>query len=135
MTFEMVRWRLRWMVPTLVLLAVTAGLLGATRADAGTDRGTEVIVQLRDGTSLSEGRALVRSVGGTVSRELSIINALGAVVSPAAADALEQDSRVRAVSANAPVQSSGYSISTPSLLRTAFNQSVRAEKAWAMSAT
>ena len=36
MTFELVRWRLRWMVPTLVLLAVTAvaGLLAAAQADA-----------------------------------------------------------------------------------------------------
>ena len=131
MTFELVRWRLRWMVPTLVLLAVTAGLLAAARADASAERRTEVIVQLRAGTSLSEGRALVRSVGGKVSRELRIINGLGAVVSPAAADALERDNRVRAVSANAPVASSGQSLSTPSLLQTAFNQSLRAEKAWA----
>ena len=135
MTFELVRWRLRWMVPTMVLLAVTAGLLAAARADAGTGRDTEVIVQLQAGTSLSEGRALVRSVGGDVTRELSIINGLGAVVSPAAADELELDARVRAVSVNAPVQSSGYSLSNPQLLRTAFNQSVRAEKAWGMSAT
>ena len=107
MTFELMRWRLRWMVPTVVLLAVTAvaGLLAAARAEARAERGTEVIVQLRGGTSLAEGRALVRSLGGTVSRELSIINGLGAVVSPAAADELEHDSRVRAVSANAPVRS------------------------------
>ena len=90
MTFELVRWRLRWMVPTLVLLAVTAvaGLLAAARADARAERRTEVIVQLRAGTSLSEGRALVRSLGGKVSRELRIINGLGAVMGPAAADAL-----------------------------------------------
>src|SRR5215210_4983366 len=137
MTFELVRWRLRWMVPALVLLTLTVlgGLVAATSADAGTERRPEVIVQLRAGTSLTEGQALVRSVGGTVSRELSIINGLGAVVSPAAADALEHDSRVRAVSANAPVQSSGYSISQPTLLKTAFNQSVRAERAWEKSAT
>ena len=92
-------------------------------------------MQLRAGTSLSEGRALVRSVGGKVSRELSIINGLGAVVSPAAADALERDSRVRAVSANAPVQSTANSITSPSLLRTSFNQSVRADKAWSKGAT
>jgi serine protease AprX len=135
MTFELVRWRLRWMLPALVLLTVAmlAGLLAAARADAGAQQSTEVIVQLRDGTSLDEGRALVRSVGGTVSRELSIINGLGAVVSPAAAEVLERDTRVRAVSANAPVASSGQSLSTPSLLQTAFNQSVRAEKAWAKS--
>ena len=58
MTFELVGWRLRWMVPTLVLLAATAaaGMLAAARADARAKGArTEVIVQLRDGTSLSEG--------------------------------------------------------------------------------
>ena len=96
---------------------------------------TEVIVQLRAGTSLSEGRALVRSVGGKVSRELSIINGLGAVVSPAGADALEHDARVRAVSANAPVQSTANSITSPSQLQTSFNQSVRADRAWSKGVT
>src|SRR5215208_3922138 len=136
MTFELVRWRLRWMLPALVLLTVTAVIcmLAAAQADArAKGSSTEVIVQLRSGTSLSEGRALVRSLGGKVTRRLRIINGLGAVVSPAAADALERDARVRAVSANAAVKSSGMSLSTPSLLQTAFNQSVRAEKAWAKS--
>ncbi len=55
-----------------------AGLLAAAQADARAKGArTEVIVQLRAGTSLSEGRALVRSVGGKVSRELRIINGLG----------------------------------------------------------
>src|SRR5215210_109723 len=137
MTFELVRWRLRWMVPALVLLSVTvlAGVFAATRADASEQERAEVVVQLRAGTSLAEGKALVRSLGGEVTRELSIINGLGADVSPAAADVLERDSRVRAVSVNAPVQSSGFSISQPWLLKTAFNQSVRADKAWEKSAT
>ena len=77
----------------------------------------------------------MRSVGGKVSRELRIINGLGAVMGPAAADALERDARVRAVSVNAPVRASGYSISSPSLLQTSFDQSVRAEKAWGKGVT
>ncbi len=126
------------MVPTLVLMAVAAviGMLAAAQADARAKGArAEVIVQLKAGTSLSEGRALVRSVGGKVSRELRIINGLGAVMSPAAVDALEHDARVRAVSGNAPVRSTGNSISYPSLLKTSFDQSVRADRAWAKGVT
>jgi serine protease AprX len=131
--FELVRWRLRWMRPALVLLcmATLAALFAATRADARADRRAEVIVQLRPGTSLAEGRALVRSLGGRVSRELRIINGLGAVVSPAAAGALERDARVHAVSANAQIHTSGDSIYTPSLLQTSFIQSTRTQRLWA----
>src|SRR5918996_4944177 len=133
MTSELVRWRLRWMRPALVLLttATLASMFVAVRADArDADRPAEVIVQLRPGTSLAEGRALVDSLGGQVTRELSIINGFGAVVTPDAAAALERDSRVHAVSANAPIEATSDSIATPGLLQTAFNQSVRSPKAW-----
>ena len=38
------------------------------------------------------------------------------------------------MSVNAPVQSKGYSLNMPWLLKTAFNQSVRADRAWDNSA-
>ena len=138
MTFELVRWRLRWMVPTLVLLAVTAvaGLLAAARADARAERATEVIVQLRAGTSLAEGRALVRSVGGKVSRELRIINGLGAVVTPRRRGrARARRPRARRLGERAGAFERGTGSARPSLLQTSFNQSVRAAAAWATGAT
>src|SRR4051812_44519223 len=44
------------------------------------NRPVEVIIQLRPGTSPSAGDALVSSAGGTVLRDLPIINGLGAAM-------------------------------------------------------
>jgi serine protease AprX len=127
---ELVRWRLRWMRPALVLflLAALAALAPAARAE----RPAEVIVQLEPGTSLGEGRELVRSVGGTVTRELELIDGLGASITRVAAKALERDERVEAVSPNARIESRGRdSIRRPKHLATSFNQSLGSARAWA----
>src|SRR5262245_24581124 len=121
--------RLRWMRPMAFLVVILAlAILPATsRAEEGR---AEVIVQLQPGTSLTEGGALVHSVGGRVTRYLDIINGLGAVVSADAAAKLERDPRVYAVSANAPVAQRASSLLDARRLKTSFNQSLGVTNVW-----
>ena len=87
----------------------------------------DVIVQLERGTSAAQGASLVRAAGGTVTRDLHIINGFGAELSAAAAANLAGKSGVRSVSLNGTVEPSAVDTSK---LATAYTQSVRAEKIW-----
>jgi serine protease AprX len=87
----------------------------------------EVIVRLEAGTSAGEARALVQAAGGSVSRDLHVINALGARMSAAAAHRLTGNSQVRTVSLNAAVKPSSMDTSE---LETAYNGSIRATTIW-----
>ena len=99
-------------------------------------RRVEVVVQLQSGTGLSDGRALVASAGGQTTTELPIINAVGAELTASEATKLARDENVRAVSLNAGVESSSEVPTLDDgryparLLKTAFNQSIRAPKVW-----
>jgi serine protease AprX len=93
----------------------------------------EVIVQLRAGTSDDAGRERIRHFGGEVIRELPLINGFGVGMTAEKAVELAGDPAVRAVSKNAKVEKSGTV--DPSMLVTAFNQSIRSEKAWASGYT
>jgi serine protease AprX len=118
-------------------------------AKAHPGRRVEVIVQLAHGTSAADGRALVETLGGRVTRDLHIIHAFGVKMTAAAAVRLAESRAVRAVSPNAAVAPRLLSISLslggtsgssgsspppsgidPSKLATSFNQSVRAPDAW-----
>jgi serine protease AprX len=88
----------------------------------------EVIVQLQRGTDRSTGRELIRSAGGKVTRDLRIINALGAEMTAGAAAQLQGAVDVRAVSLNARVEKSGTV--DPDQLATSYNESIRSSKAW-----
>jgi serine protease AprX len=92
-------------------------------------RKVEVIVQLRPGAELATGRELVRAAGGSVSRELPIINGLGTVLPAADAQRLSLDPAVHAVSLNAAVESQGSSFEAKGLA-TSYNQSIRSDDAW-----
>jgi serine protease AprX len=155
----------------------TSGLTGGSSASGGTSahiqpalaklgerhpsRSVEVIIQLRPGTSGSAGDSLVGAAGGSVIRELPIINGLGARMPAGEAQRLGADPNVRAVSLNAPIKSQGRirghghargrghrgggnhsrnaaasvgAVDT-SRLATSYPLSVRADKAWASGYT
>ncbi len=104
----------------------TASPLAQLAADHP-DRPVEVIVQLRPGTDPATGRALVSAAGGTISRELPIINGLGTVLPADEAQRLSLNPAVHAVSLNAPVESQGID---PTALSTSYNQSIRSPRVW-----
>jgi serine protease AprX len=97
------------------------------------DKRVEVIVQLKSGTDPATAQRLVSSAGGSVERELPIINGVSTTVSAKAAQQLSLDPQVAAVSLNARVDTQGAV--NPSALSTAYNQSIRAEKAWSAGYT
>ena len=94
----------------------------------------DVIVQVRAGSETAAARAAAERAGGRVTRRLPLIRGLVVAGLPAAeAAALAARDDVKAVSLNAAVEASGTV--DPSALRTSFNQSIRADRAWAMGAT
>ena len=97
------------------------------------NRQVEVIAQLAPGTDPAVGHSLVRAAGGDVIGELPIINGLGVSLTAAEALELAESPAVRAVSLNAAVETEA--VPNPDLLATAFNQSLRSEKAWAAGYT
>src|SRR4051794_14755750 len=85
----------------------------------------EVIVQLNPGTTRADAAPIVRELGGTVTRDLHIINAV--VVKLPAAGARELASRpsIRAVSLNGAIKPQGGD-----LLATSFNHSIQSPDVW-----
>jgi serine protease AprX len=129
---------------TILTLQAAAGLSGVAGASATSshssltlaelatsapDKRVEVIVQLQPGTDHALGAQLVRSAGGTVGRELPIINGFSTSLPAEQAQELSLDPAVRAVSLNAAVESQG--VVNPETLATSFNQSIRANEPWA----
>ncbi len=88
----------------------------------------EVVVQLAAGTSAAAGRDLIRSAGGDVTRNLPIINGLGAELDAGAAQRLGWNPDIDAVSLNAGVESSGNDFDDR--LVTSYNESIQADEAW-----
>ena len=96
-------------------------------------RQVEVIAQFQRGTDPAAARALVYSLGGKITRKLPLIAALGVRMSAAEAQQLSRDDAVRSVSVNSAVEREG--MVDPGGLSTAYNQSIRSEKAWAAGYT
>ena len=94
-------------------------------------RRVEVIVQLRAGHEVAEGRTLVETAGGTITRDLPLIDGLGAELTAGSAAKLARDPALRAVSLNGRVTPSGagYELNA-NRLRTAFVDSVGAGRVW-----
>lgn len=94
----------------------------------------EVIVQLRSGSTIADGRKLVAQAGGKPTGELPIINAVSTELSAASAVKLAGRSPVHAVSLNAAIESKTALDDDgrypARLLKTAYNQSIRAPKVW-----
>jgi serine protease AprX len=129
----------------LLALALSYALLGTSHATgsptaapasvrrspghAPAGRRVEVIVQLNRGVPLSQGRTLVRSLGGTAGIDLPIINGLSARMSVAAQRRLAASPLVHAVTLNAPIKSTCTNFS-PGHLATSFDGSVGATRLW-----
>jgi serine protease AprX len=95
---------------TACVFALTVAALAAP-AQASPRPATD-IVQLSASVPLHEGRALVRATGGRVDANLSIIHGLAARLPVGARQKLLRDSRVRAVTLNAPVRNSNLDPAT-----------------------
>jgi serine protease AprX len=86
----------------------------------------EVIVQLAAGTQRGAARPLIQKLGGTVTRDLHIINAVVATLPAAGARELAAQPQVRAVSPNGAMKPQAKG----DLLSTSFNQSIQAPYLW-----
>jgi serine protease AprX len=86
----------------------------------------EVIVQLDPGTTRAAATPLVRELGGKVTRDLHIINAVAAELPAAGARELASRPEVRAVSPNGAIKSQAKGDS----VATSFNQSIQAPHLW-----
>ena len=93
----------------------------------------EVIVQLRADISPAMATQLASSAGGAVESELPIIHGFSTTLRASEAQGLTASPAVEAVSLNAAVESEG--VVDPAQLATAYNHSLRSEKAWASGYT
>ena len=85
----------------------------------------EVIVQLDAGTTRADAAPLVRALGGSVTRDLHIINAVVAKLPAAGASELASRPGVKAVSRNGAIKSQGLDA-----LATSFNHSIQSPDVW-----
>jgi serine protease AprX len=103
--------------------SLTPGL--ARLAERSPDKRVEVIVQLAPGTTRGQAGPLVQELGGKVTRDLHIINAVVAKLPAAGARELAASPKVRAVSENGAVKGQmGESLGT------AYNASIQATDMW-----
>jgi serine protease AprX len=145
--------RMRWMIgiALLAIAASTVALTGSRAALPATDapvaaavtlpslnpaladlaarsphKRVEVIVQLNPGTTRGAAAPLVRELGGTVTRDLHIINAVAAELPAAGARELASRPEVRAVSPNAATKPQA----TGDGLATSYNASIQTPFLW-----
>jgi serine protease AprX len=98
----------------------------AALAERSPNERVEVIVQLDAGTTRAAAAPLVRELGGTVTRDLHIINAVAAELPAAGAAELASRPEVRAVSPNAGTKPQAVGDG----LATSYNASVQAPHLW-----
>lgn len=89
-------------------------------------RQVEVIVQFTGAAAFERGRELVRNSGGTVTRDLHVINGYAAEMTAGAAERLRDNPAVRNVSLNATVKPS----SATAEVKTSFLESAGVDKLW-----
>jgi serine protease AprX len=90
----------------------------------------EYIVQFDGHHTAAERRAIVRAAGGVVTRDVRLIDAVGAKLSPAGAAALRGARDVHAVTANARVRPTTLVNFDPNKMATAYNQSAKTSNLW-----
>ena len=100
----------------------------ASLANADPQRRVEVILQLDAGADAAVARDLIRSSGGAITRELPIINGIGAKLDASDAQRLSTNPAFHAVSLNAKVESEGNDFDDR--LVTSYNESIQADEAW-----
>jgi serine protease AprX len=110
-----------------VLLGVGLSIAVAGPASAAEP---EVIVQFKPGISGQVGRSAVEAAGGHVTRDLHLINAVGAIVPEPGAKRLAGDPAVARVTTAATVRPTATTLVDTSRLAASYNASVFAEKVW-----
>ena len=110
-------------IPVAAQPALTPAL--ATLAERSPAKRVEVIVQLDQGVKRGQAAPMVSELGGKVTRDLHIINAVAAKLPAAGARDLASRPGVKAVSLNGAVKSKAGET-----LATSFNQSVLADDVW-----
>ena len=99
-------------------------------AQAAGGHRVEVIIQLKRGVDESQGRALVRALGGRPGVDLHIINGLSARLSAGAARRLAASPLVHAVTRDAAIRDTTLTNPTPWTLATPFDQTIGATRLW-----
>jgi serine protease AprX len=123
----------RWMSALCASILVVAAASLPTVQATGPSAPVEVIVQLNAGAATT-GEQLVHAFGGEVTRDLPIINGVGARLSADGAERLAEHPAVRAVSPNAEVEERADDLN-PHELATSYNQSIRSDRLWSIGAT
>jgi serine protease AprX len=116
------------------LCAAVLSLATASFPAAATDAAAapvEVVVQMQPGSNVTAAQ-LVHAFGGEVTRDLHIINGVGARLSTDDAARLAEHPDVHAVSPNAEVEERADDLN-PAALATSYNQSVRSDRLWGAS--
>src|SRR5690349_21661877 len=108
-----------------VLLGVGISIALAGPASAAEP---ELIVQFKPGVSAQAGRGAVEAAGGRVTRDLHLINAVGAVVPEP--ERLAADPAIARVTPAAQVRSTATTLVDTSRLAASYNASVFAQKVW-----
>ena len=98
----------------------------AALAERSPGKRVEVIVQLAEGTTRAAATPLVRELGGKVTRDLHIINAVAAELPAAGAVELASRREIRAVSPNAGTKPQAVGDG----LATSFNASIQSPHLW-----
>ncbi len=112
--------------------AAVAAALALAGISAPAAHAAEYIVQFKDSGSASARRAAIEHAGGKVTRDVWLINAAGADLTPGEASALRHDQAVKAVTVNGGVTPTGKTgvAFDPGSMATAFNQSARTSDLW-----
>jgi serine protease AprX len=116
---------LRRLGALLGAVVVSIGVASPARAAA-----PETIVQLQPGVGVEAGRAAVEAAGGRFTRDLHLINAVGAVVPAGAAERLAADPVVARITPAAKVRSTATTLVDTSKIGVSYNASVFAQKVW-----
>ena len=98
----------------------------AALAERSPNQRVEVIVQLNPGTTRADAAPLVRELGGKVTRDLHIINAVAAKLPAAGARELASRPEIRAVSPNAGTKPQAVGDG----LATSYNASIQSPHLW-----
>lgn len=92
-----------------LILALMAGLLGSAGLAAAPPEKTDVLIGFHEARGRSE-QALVRSFGGEIYREFTMVNAVAARMTARAADALSRNPAVRYVELDGRVHALGQTV-------------------------
>jgi serine protease AprX len=118
----------RFAAATLAVAVSAVAAVGAPSADAAPVKG-EYIVQFQGAQGGAAGRALVEHAGGRITRDLHVIDAVGARLTAGQADELAHAPGVKAVTENATVTPTAAGID-PKKLETAYNASAKTQDLW-----